>query len=256
MVFCGAVGHLAHSGVSDTSPRKTDDAHERFVVTRIDRQAEIADSVFDFLALVERRAAVDAVGNTAFAQFALKRARLRIGAVENGYIVVVHVAAAMIVLHGFSYTDCLVAVGHVGLKRQRLSLFVLGINLLADLLLVLLYERIGRIDDVLRRAVVALQFEEPRTAVGLLKIEDIAYVRTAEGVYRLRVIADDGDIVLRRSQLFDQQVLHVVGVLILIHKDVAERLLVFLPDLGERTQQEQRFQQQVVKIHGVALFES
>ena len=71
-----------------TAPgRCIDDAAQRFVVARIDYQPEIGHEVFDFLAVVERMAAVDAVRHVAPPQGVFDGARLGIVAVEYSYFV-------------------------------------------------------------------------------------------------------------------------------------------------------------------------
>ena len=84
-------------------------------------------------------------------------------------------------------------------------------------------DAVGRGEDSLRRAVVALQRHPPRRRVELRReVEDVAHRRAAETVDRLRVVADDGEatsVGLHRQQ---QARLQAVGVLVLVHQHVAE----------------------------------
>ena len=99
-------------------------------------------------------------------------------------------------------------------------------------MLVVVDERVGGIDDGLRGAVVALEFEQPRIRVRLLESKDVANIRSAEGIDGLGVIADDTDVVSRLRQHFDEQELRIVGVLVLVHKDVLEHRAIERQRLG------------------------
>ena len=65
-VRCG--GHnLAHGGVANAACRIVDDTLEGLLIVGIDGQTEVGDDILDLLALVERQAAIDAVGNAILA---------------------------------------------------------------------------------------------------------------------------------------------------------------------------------------------
>ena len=156
VMLCCVHCDLLHRRLSDASSGETDDAQQCFVVTPVHRQAEIAECIFYLLALVERCAAVDAVGDVEFAQLAFYDAALGIGAVEHGKRIVPLVPHFLNVRGN---TQRLRSVVHVRLQRQRLSLLFFRIDGFLDLVEVLVNERISSIDDVLRGAVVLLQFE-------------------------------------------------------------------------------------------------
>ena len=113
----GMSGHFLHRRIADASSGKTDDTEQGFVIAGVDRQAEVTESVLDLLALVERCAAVDAVGDIAFAQFVLEDAALRVRTVEDGDII--------IAVPGMGFGDLLRytvgfgAVVHIGIEAQR-----------------------------------------------------------------------------------------------------------------------------------------
>ena len=71
-------GDTFHRRLADASTGETDDTQQRFVIAMIDREAEVTQRIFDLLALVERGAAVDAVGDIEFAELAFDDARLRV----------------------------------------------------------------------------------------------------------------------------------------------------------------------------------
>ena len=128
-------------------------------------------------------------------------------------------------------------------------------------------DRIRRGEDVLCGTVVLLQQDRVGVRVVLLEVRNIADIRAAEGVDGLVGVTHDGQLrrghgvrvgaaVSRRlrvgaDQLAHQLVLGVVGVLVLVHEDVAELATVVVRDFGELLQQEDGAANQVVKVEGV-----
>ena len=85
----------------------------------------------------------------------------------------------------------------------------------------------------------------------LLEVQDIGDVGAAPGVNGLVVVAHNHEVLILGGQQVGDLVLHVVGVLILVHADVAEALLVLFQHLGARAQQIERADEQVVEVHSV-----
>ena len=86
------MGDFTYGSVTDASCRIIDDAPQCLVIVGIDDKPKIADGIFHLFALIERQAAVDAVGDSvahvamlvaasAIAQGFLQYTRLGIGAV-------------------------------------------------------------------------------------------------------------------------------------------------------------------------------
>ena len=115
------------------------------------------------------------------------------------------------------------------------------------------HHRVGRGKDVARGAVVLLQAHHVGVRVVLLKIQDVLDVRAAPAVDRLVVVAHDHEVAVARGQEVGDRVLDVVGVLVLVHADLAEAVLVALEHLGAAAQQLEGLDEQVVEVHGVGL---
>ena len=128
-------------------------------------------------------------------------------------------------------------------------------------------DRVRRGEDVLRGTVVLFQQDRVGVRVVLLEVRNIADIRAAEGVDGLVGVTDHGQLggghgirvgaavsrCLRvgADQFTHQLVLGVVGVLVLVHEDVAELAAVVVRDFGELLQQEDGAANQVVKVEGV-----
>ncbi|MCY1536786.1 hypothetical protein D9M68_722560 [compost metagenome] len=81
------------------------------------------------------------------------------------------------------------------------------------------------------------------------KVEDILNVRSPESVDTLGIIAHHTDILVSSCQLFYNNVLRKISVLILIHHNIAEFLLIFIEYIRMIFQQYIRFKEKVIKVH-------
>ena len=149
------------------------------------------------------------------------------------------------------YAFSLGPIVHIRVERQQLAFVVLRIDILLDLMLIVMDQRISCINDIARRAIVALEFENLRIGITLTEIQYIAYVGSAERIDRLRIIAHHADIVLRFGQTAHQQILDIIGILVLIDQHIAKLLLQLLADIGMLINQTEHIEQQVVKIHSI-----
>ena len=128
---------------------------------------------------------------------------------------------------------------------------------------------VGGRQDRLRGAVVLLEQHDGGVGVVVLEVLDVADVGAAEGVDRLVGVTDDAQLGRRRprrarsgrspaaaggaDELADQDVLRVVGVLVLVDQHVAEPPPVVLGDVGEGLEQVDRRHDQVVEVERVGL---
>ena len=114
---------------------------------------------------------------------------------------------------------------------------------------------IGRIQNALCGAVVLLQFDHARIRKMVFKIQNVIDVRAAEFVDRLVVIPHHTKVLILRCQKPDQFELRGIRVLILIHHDVAEFLLIVIKHLFVQLKKLHGEPDQIIKIQRVALFQ-
>ena len=205
---------------------------QRLIVAAVCRQTEVCNGILYFLALIERHSAINAVRDTEFAHLFLKVSALCVRAVQDGYLFIVAMVELMHTQDLLGNSCTLLAVAAVAGQLQPFADFFFRIDLFVYLSFVLVNKAVGGIDDILGRAVVTLQFEQFGTRVAVLEREDILNRSPAKTVYTLCIITHHAYMVLRFSQQFDNQVLCVVGILVLIHQHVPEPLLVALTHLG------------------------
>src|SRR5690606_30767930 len=134
-----------------------------------------------------------------------------------------------------------------------LARFIFRENNLFELIPVVGDDAVGRVDDVLGGTVILFQFEYFQVGVILLKIQDVLDIRPAEGVNALCIVPHHADVLVNRCQTLDNQVLREIGVLVLVHHNVPEFMLVLMKGLGMVPEQDVGFEQQVVEIHGACL---
>ena len=89
-----------------------------------------------------------------------------------------------------------------------------------------------------------------------LEVEDVPDVGAPEPVDRLVVVAHHAHVALLAGEQLQQPVLRVVGVLVLVHQDPAERVAVALGDVVEQLEQVHGAEQQVVEVHRVHLVDA
>ncbi len=198
----------------------------------------------------ERVALVYAVGHALAPQRLLDALRLGVGAVQHGHVAPLVARRAYLVAYGRDDHFGLLAVG-IGLYQADLLALVAGREAgLLHAARVVGYERVGGIDDSLRRAVVLFELVDVRAGIVVAEREYVLDLGTAERIDALRIVAHDAYIAVQLRQSAYDVVLRIVGVLILVHQDILEQLLVALRDFGEVSQQDARLQQQIVEVHG------
>jgi len=84
-----------------------------------------------------------------------------------------------------------------------------------------------------------------------LELQDVVDVRAAPAINRLVRVAGHAQVLALQAKASRDQVLGVVGVLVLVHQDVAVLVFQLLADVGVVAQQVGRLDQQVVEIGGV-----
>ena len=119
--------------------------------------------------------------------------------------------------------------------------------------LIVPYDSICRIQDILRAAVILFQFYYLCSMENILKIEDVHNIGAAELIDGLIVITNHTDIFPLPCKQADQLKLRIVGILILIHADVAETVLIIFKDLGAGLEQMHGHTDQIIKIQRIIL---
>ena len=108
---------------------------------------------------------------------------------------------------------------------------------------------VGSIQNLVGRAVVLIEHDDPRIWIVLLEVVDVANVRSSPAIDALVAIAHHAQISMLRREPPNQDVLGAVRVLVLVDEDVAKPLLVLGQHVGESPKQLDRDHQEIVEVH-------
>ncbi len=200
-------------------------------VARVLRPAQEREHVFDVGGLEEPEPAVLHEGDVAPGQLQFQACAVRRGAEQHRLLLELQpflaarqhavdheVGLRRLVLHRHQTR---------ALRRGALAPQVLGEALGGER-----DHRIGGVEDGLGGAVVALQRHHPRRRrEGRREVEDVAHRGAAEGVDRLRVVADHGQAAAVRLHREQDRRLQRVGVLVFVDQHVVEEAADFGTEL-------------------------
>ncbi len=102
-----------------------------------------------------------------------------------------------------------------------------------------------------RRSVIRFQTNDRRAGKILLEPKDVFHLRAAPGIDRLIVVADAANVAVCLRQQPQPQILHQVGVLVLIDQNVTERAVILRQHIRLSAQNLRHVQQQIAEIRRV-----
>ena len=107
---------------------------------------------------------------------------------------------------------------------------------------------IRRVQDRLRGAVILLKLHHPGVRPGLFKGQDILKIRAPKAIDALVVIPHHTDVSIPLREEMDELELNIIGILVFVHQDIAESLLIKGEDLGILSEELHRFQKKIIKV--------
>ena len=230
--------------------RLIDDALERQDIARIGEQPHIGDHVLDLFALIEFQSPDDAIADRVAQKHLFYDARLGIRPIEDGEMIE-WPPGGMFPGYGFRYVARLRFFVFGRNQRDQFAPAYLGPQFLVALMEILLDDAGRRVEDDLRRAVVAIERDDSGVGVIFLEIEDVPDVRLAPAVDRLIVIADDEQVSMLLGEQMHQEILRIVGVLVFVHHYIAEHLLIFPEDIRVLLEQLHGEHNEIIEIEGI-----
>ena len=226
---------LLDRGGADAAARRVDDALDAHLVGRVHDHLEVGHDITDLGTVEESRAAHDLVGHARAQEHIFENARLGVGAVEHGDVVVTR-ALGVQLLDLAGNPAALVA---LIARLEGLDLLAIALGRKQALVLalrVVTHHGVGGAQDMTRGAVVLLQLDGLAVFKVLLKVQDIGDVGATPAINGLVVVAHDHEVLVLGGQQVGNLVLDVVGVLILVDANVAEALLILVEHLGAGAQ--------------------
>ena len=250
------IGESPDGGQADSALWHIQDTPHGDLVLSVLHGLEISDHIADLSAVVEIGAAHHVVGDASENKALFQRSGLRVGPVEHGEIPVAEVPVASAFFRDVVRHKGRFVPGRGKLPQMDLRAFSsvcpqgFGFppRVVAD-------HGVGRVQHVLGGPVVLLQFDHKGVRINFFKIQNIADICAAESVDGLVVIADDAQISVFAGQQAHQFELRVVGILVLVHHDIAEPVLVRSQDLIVGVEQFHGLHQKIVEIQRIVLFQ-
>ena len=234
---------------TDFTRRLVDNAAQAHVVPRVYDDGQIAVDVLDLLAVKEALAAHNAVRDARAGKVGLDWIGLSVHAVEHGVVLQARAFSQMLT-DDVRNVASLVLLVRRGVVVDLLAVAVVGPEGLALAAHVVLDDTVGGVQNISGGAIVLFQTDRFCPGENLLKVEDIFNRSTAEFVDRLVIVANDADVVGATRQQPHQMELRNARVLVLVHDDIAEAVLVVFPRFRVILQQFDSVENQVVKVHG------
>ena len=240
---------LADARVTDAALGCVEDPLHGHLVLRVDHRLQVGERVLDLPPVVEAGAADHLVRHAHPGEVLLHHPALGVGAVEDGDVGPAQVAAVVQLgdLAGdpLGFVHLVVAV----VPHDRVAVAPIGPQLLGLAAEVVADDGVGGVEDRLRRPVVLLQHHDRDVRKGVLELEDVPHVRSAELVDRLVAVAHDADVAVLPGEEQDHLVLDGVGVLVLVDHDVLEAAAVALEHVGVVLEEGDGVAEQVVEVH-------
>ena len=242
--------HLVHSGRADAPCGRIDDAAEPQIVHGVIQHAQVGQHILDLRPVEELHAAYNFIGDGVALQGVFQCVGLGVHPVENGGVPEV---PSPVDPHEDvpGHKVCLVPLVKIGLYRHHVAAAVVRPEGLALPALVVLDDGVGGIQNVLGGAVVLFQPNDPGVLVLLFKIQDILNVGPPETVDGLVIVTHHAEVPVSPGQQAGEEILQVVGVLILVHQHIPELFLVVVQHLRLRLQQRDGVVNDVVKVQGI-----
>ena len=234
---------------TQASGRIVDDPLEPQIICPVIDDTQIRQHILYFGTIKETGAADNAIRNTVALKGIFQSVGLGIGAIQHRKIPEILSLGKCDYLTGNIVGLCSLVLRLV--NGDGISLTVAGPELLSLSAQIVGDYRIGGIQNRLGGAVILLQTDGSASLVLLFKIQDIFDGCAPEAVNTLIVIAHNADIFISPSQQRGEQILHMVGVLILVHQNIAEFSLIVSTDIFVLLQQLYGHKDDIIKVQSI-----
>ena len=254
-VGAGGLDDLALGLVAEAALGRVHDPLERQIVVRRDGEPEIGHGIADLHPLIEAGAADDAVGQADGQEPVLEGAHLVGGADKDGGFIEGHGSeTAGAPLHGLKFLPDpagLLLPVPVADEADLFALVHLGPERLAQPAFIGGDDARGGGKDVRGGAVVLFEPDHPGAGEVLFEAEDVAHLGAAPAIDRLVVITNTADVLVPARQKAKPEVLGGVGVLVFVHKNIAEPAAILLQHIFVGLEDGEHVKEKVAEIDGV-----
>ena len=214
--------------------RHVDDPKQAQRIQRIEQDVQIRDKVADLAAIVKFQPADHRIRDAHPHEPFFNGARLDVRTIQYRHITVRNTRRFLLSKYFLRDISRFVPLVLRAIRCNRRARGVFRPKIFRLPFLIICNDGVRRRQNRLRRAVILLQPYDRRFRIVLLKIQDIADIRTAPAVNRLVRVANDAKISVPGRQELRKLILGAVRVLILVHENILKPLLVFFPHFFRR----------------------
>ena len=211
-----------YAGISDTALWYIDDSFEGDIVLLVHHNLHIGEKILDFSSLVEVYASDNLVRNVPSDALLLKKTGLGVRAVEDSKVFIEAVFAPDMA-DDFS---CFFLCSLIFLKEDFLSLRFFRPEFFCLSARIFLNDRVRKMQNRRGGTIILLQLDRMTSRKFRLEGEDIFQISTSKTINTLVVISHHTDISILFGKRINQAKLHIIGVLILVHENIAKTLLI------------------------------
>ena len=220
-----------------------------------DGQPEIGHRIADFLAFVKARPADHTIRQADGQKPVFKGTHLMGGTDKNGHLFqrarIAMPPAPLQPFHFLAHPARLFLTVPMADEADLFAVLLFGPQRLAQTPLIAGDHGAGGGQNMGGRAVILLQPHHNGARKILFKPQDIAHLGPAPAIDRLVIIAHAADVLMRLRQKPQPKVLADVGILVLVHQNIAEPALILFQHIGVFLKDHHAMQQKIAKIGGV-----
>ena len=245
---------IGNRAVANAAAGRVNDAPQGNFVGRVVKNAQVSDEIADFFALVETGTTHHLVGDAGADEDLFDGPGGVIGAVHDGNIPIADTSVEQSVDFGGNESGFVMFIVRNIAGDFRASTMV-GPEFLFPSAMVMGDHGIGRREDVLGGTIILLQQDCPCLGVVSFEFFDIANGGAAECIDGLVGVANHAEFTSIRSgtnKCGDENVLGMVGVLVLINKNVTKTFSIVGGDFGMGGKHPHGFPDEIVKVEGVS----
>ena len=242
--------------VAESARRHGQHPQKALVVPRIHDQLQIRRRILDLFPLEELLSPDDLRADAAPPELLFKETRQIVGAVKNREVRIAHLRIARdhILDRIRDELRFRLAVAepedfdHLPLPFRRPEILLVAHVVFGD-------DRVGGIQDRVRRTVVLFKFDLFRAGEIIREVKNVGHHGAAPGINALVVVADHADVHVFSGEQAQDAELRKIGVLILIHQQIAVSLLIMLQSFGMLLENFERQQKHVVEVQRILKFQ-
>ena len=211
-----------YAGISDSALRYIDDSFEGDIVLWVYHNLHIGEEILDFSSLIEVHSPHNLVGNVPCNALLLKETGLGVRTVEDCEVFIEAVFASDMA----DNLSCLFLRGFIFLKEDFLPLRFFRPEFFCLSARIFLNDRVCKMQNRRGGTIILLQLDRMTSRKFRFEGQNIFEICASKAVNALIIISHHTDISVLFGKRINQAKLHIIGVLILVHKNIAKTLLI------------------------------